>query len=253
MDSSFSDPSGQDSRLADQRLPNNAYLTSEFSAGIPDGLDTHGLQPEKDVSSRRTGFFIDAPQRARQGVARGRRWFLLACLIIGLLITVAPLLAGLVVQHLVYDASQTVWEIRRVASELWFLFAVPGLLLALCALVGMARKVPVAVFNLKDQKIRLGEKRFHSVPLVSGWQQQGNEVITLDEVEALQLIHYQARHLSHGEQPVDQFELNLVLHDGSRRLVAKQPGYASLVDDAKQMSLFLDVPFWDQSGQNFLY
>lgn len=253
MDSSFPETSDKDSRGTDQRLPDNAYQLSDGALGRPPVSVTHGLQPEHDVASRRTKFLLDAPQRARQGITRRRRWLLLLCLLGGLLIMVAPFLAGLLVQHLFYDASQTVWELRRVASELWMLFAAPGLLLALCGLAGMARKIPVALFNLENQTVRLSEKRFQTLPLIARWHRSSDEIIKVDELDAVQIIQYNALHLQHGEQPVDQFELNLVLHDGSRRLVAKQPGYASLVEDATQMSLFLDVPFLDHSEQSLLY
>lgn len=253
MDSSFPRPTGKGSRNADQSVPNNAHTTTGVGPASSVSYDTHGLLPEKDVANRRTRFLIDAPQYARQGVAGGLRWLLLACLIAGLLIIVAPLLAGFLVQHLFYDASQTVWEIRRVASELWVLFAIPGLLLALCGVAGFARKIPTAVFNLEDQTVRLSDKRFQTLPFMSRWHRRGDEVLAVDKLDAVQIIHYKALHLRQGEKPVDQFELNLVLHDGSRRLVAKQPGFASLVDDARQMSLFLDIPFLDHSEQNLLY
>lgn len=253
MDSSFPEPNNRDSQDNGQRLPNNAYELTAGATARPPVSDTHGLQPQHDVASRRTRFLVDAPQRARQGATRGRRWFLLFCVLAGILIMIAPFLAGLLVQHLFYEASQTVWELRRVASELWMLFAVPGLLLALCGLAGLARKIPVVLFNLNDQTIRLSEKRFQTLPLIARWHRPGDEIVQVDELEALQIIQYKALHLKQGEQAVDQFELNLVLHDSSRRLVAKQPGYASLVEDATQMSLFLDVPFLDQSGQNMLY
>ncbi len=252
MDSPSHQPTGSDSRSNDRRLPNNAHPYSADDPAGPAGYDTHGLQVDKDVASRRTRFLLDAPQHARQGVAGGRRWILLFCVLGGLLISAAPFLAGLLVQHLFYDASQTVWELRRVANELWFLFAIPGLLLALCGLAGLARKIPVAVFNLEDQTIRLSEKRFHTLPLIARWQRESDEVIPLEELKAVQIIHYKAMQLQHEKQAVDQFELNLVLYDGSRRLVAKQPGYTSLYEDATQMSLFLDVPFTDQSGQRLL-
>ena len=209
-----------------------------------------GLLEEKDVASRRTGFVIDKPQRARQGVTRARQWFLSGCVVFGLLVMAAPYLAGNLVNYLFSDASLTVWQLRRVASELWFLFAVPGLLLALCGIVGLARKIPAATFNLDNQTINLTERRFEALPLRSGAR---GEVIGMDELDYVQIVHYKARLLRNRDDPVDQFELNLVLYDGSRRLIAKQPGYASLVDDASKLSVFLDVPFRDESGQSMLY
>lgn len=181
-----------------------------------------GLLEHKDVASRRTRLFIDSAAQARQDITQSRKILFIACLSSGLLIVAAPFLATIVADYIFYNDSQIVWAVRRVSHELWVVFALPGLLLVACSIMLMAKKIPIARFNLTNQTIHLKEQRFQAI---AGWSRKpAAEVIPLAELEGLEIISYKAKQLQYRNKAVDQFELTLLLNNGERRLIAKQPG-----------------------------
>ncbi len=231
--------------------PNNAGLrkskeqpdNKDYPAGR---LNPTGLMEDKDVASKRTALVIDTTERARLDIKNSRKILFMACMLTGLLIMTGPWLASNLAEYFFYNDSQILWALRRVASELWIVFALPGLLLVLCSIMGFAKKIPVAAFNLANQTIRLKQQRFHTL---IGWNGRfSGEVIQLQDVAGLQIVSYKAKQLQYRDQPADQFELNLLLDNGERRLLAKQPGYESLFLDATRLAEFLMIDMKDHSN-----
>ena len=72
----------------------------------------------------------------------------------------------------------------------------------------------------------------------------------LDDVHALQLLRkYVRRNNSSSSSSSSRrgyyvYELNLVLKDGTRRFVVSHGSGNSLMNDAKKLSEFLNVPVW---------
>ena len=206
-----------------------------------------GLMVHKDVASRRTALVIETAERARQDITRSRKILFISCLLMGLLLIFGPYLASILAEYFFYDQGQIIWALRRVAHELWIVFAVPGLLLVACSIMGLAKKIPVVLFDMNSRTIQFKDQRFQALPGRS--RPSSGEVIQLADVQELQIVSYKAKQLQYRNKPVDQFELNVLLHDGERRLVAKQPGYDSLLLDATRLARFLGVAVTDHSAQ----
>lgn len=67
--------------------------------------------------------------------------------------------------------------------------------------------------------------------------------VRLDDIVGLQLI---SEHISGSESSYHSYELNLVLHDGSRRNVVDHGKADRLAEDAQKLAFFLGVPVWDR-------
>ena len=64
----------------------------------------------------------------------------------------------------------------------------------------------------------------------------------LGEIHALQLV---SEYWEGDKSSFYSYELNLVLHDGSRTNVVDHGDLAQLRQDAKTLSEFLGIPLWD--------
>ncbi len=74
---------------------------------------------------------------------------------------------------------------------------------------------------------------------------------SLEEVYAIQLISELVRKSSSsgsGRRSYRSYEINLVLKDGSRVNVVDHGKRWRIVDDAKRLGLFLEVPVWDATA-----
>ncbi len=69
--------------------------------------------------------------------------------------------------------------------------------------------------------------------------------VALAEVHAVQVL---AKYSSGRHGRSYGYELNLVLHDGSRVNVVDEGDAECVRDDAESLSIFLDVPVWDPRG-----
>ncbi len=69
-----------------------------------------------------------------------------------------------------------------------------------------------------------------------------NSVILLQDIIALQII---GEHVSNRNGTYGSFELNLVLNDTSRINIIDHKVLKSIINDAYEISQFLDIPIWN--------
>ncbi|WP_250656959.1 hypothetical protein [Alkalimarinus coralli] len=73
------------------------------------------------------------------------------------------------------------------------------------------------------------------------------DAVRLADIQALQLLSERCTSSGNGSRrSYYSYELNLILNDGKRINVMDHGNKAALVEDAKVISIFLDVPVWDR-------
>ena len=70
--------------------------------------------------------------------------------------------------------------------------------------------------------------------------------INLNDIYAIQLIPKIIYRRKRRGGKIKLFELNLVLNNHSRLNIESHPNYSSIRQQAQEISMFLDIPFWDK-------
>lgn len=203
--------------------------------------------PDNDVAGRRTRLKIIDKHTARQSVAPVYKSVLVIWLLVGTTLALFPFL----VQKLVFEVPPVeIVALRRLIDEIGFLLAIPGALIAFYAIVVAARKIPLARFDKSAEIAALKHSRF--LGYLDWILKPSEEAIATSQIAGLQLISYRSKNYrtdsSNNTRITTQYELNIVLSDGKRYLLAKQHTHKSLQQDAIRLAKFLHVPVWDRCG-----
>lgn len=141
-----------------------------------------------------------------------------------LLIGVAVLIAML--WHIILGES---WRLLFIGLFIGFPFTAIGFYL-------MRWLTQPRVFDLISRDFYIGYKKPED-------NSQG-AVTDLNRVKALQLITEKIRS---SKSRYNSYELNLILHDGSRVAVVDHGNYEQMLMDAEQLAQSLHVPLWDNT------
>jgi len=216
-----------------------------------------GLDPDNDVTRRRTRFKVCNKNLAKQSVIGKRIVSLVILFLTGAALIAFPFAA----QAIVYEVPPpNIVAMQKVARELSLLFIIPGTLMVISGLFMLASKIPMATINKTDGMIRIRHSRF--LGLLDIVIKPKVEELAISEVGGVQLISYRSKNKygggnRGGGSSITQFELNLVCSNGQRRLLIKQPrsvsflgkiSHQTLLNDAIALAKFLKIPVWDRCG-----
>jgi len=204
------------------------------------------LAAEADVHGRRTRIVVHNNVRAEQKVLLLRICFIAFLLIIACALLLAPLTTRL----LVYEVTPPHIEaIRHHAYMAWPLLVFWGLIALVFTLSSASVRIRTAEFDKLQRVIKLSSSRFFG--LLNKFVKPFEETVRGADVAGLQLISYRSKTLRRNKRLVTQYELNMVLHNGSRHHLTKHSGHASVQKDAIRLARFLNVPVWDRSGNYY--
>lgn len=175
-----------------------------------------------------------------------RRFFTAFFLMAGL----ALLLTYPVTHSLVYEVVPPHIEaLQHITYMTWPLLVFWGCVVLIFGVFLLSSVIRVAKVDKQNDKLLLKQQRFFG--LFDKFVKPDTDSLTISEVAGLQIISYRARNTRRNKRLLDQYELNLVLNDGKRKMLCKQSTHKTIMQDALQLARFLNLPIWDRSGYYF--
>lgn len=168
--------------------------------------------------------------------------------VFALVLTGLALLLTYPVTHLiVYEVVPPhVQSVRHLTYMTWPLLVFWGAIILVFGVWMFSTTISVAKIDKSKNDVSLHKQRFFG--LLNKIVRPDTESLTISEVAGLQIISYRARNTRRNKRLLDQYELNLVLNDGTRKMLSKQSGHKTIQQDAIQLARFLKLPIWDRSG-----
>lgn len=198
----------------------NRELQESLSDSVASLIDWEPLVPG-GANYRTAELVTVSPQRVEYRPTFNEKLFLILCLVVGV---------GCV-------AGGAFMQIQSDNLSIPGLFLIPfGIFLFVAGIVQLRSASASCVFDLDTGLFCRGKLAA---------QDQGDRCISLQQVYAIQLLREKIRN---PQSKYSTYELNLVLHDASRRNVVDHGDIERLRREADFLSKFLGVPLWDATA-----
>lgn len=202
-----------------------------------------GLDPKNDIRGRLT----KAKKLSESTLIFTTPWLRRIAACVFLTTGLALLLTYPVTHAFVYEVVPPHIEaLRHTTYMTWPLLVFWGCVILIFGICLCSTAIRVAKIDKQNDKVLLYKQRFYG--LFNKLFKPEIASLPISEVAGLQIISYRARNARKNKRLLDQYELNLVLNDGKRKMLSKQSSHKTIQQDALQVARFLKLPIWDRSG-----
>lgn len=224
-----------------QNSPNRAW--PKHSHPVARAVSWEPVEKDHIVSGKKTRWVMKSSDLAMQKISRSSIVFICILLVMGVLLASIPVILGM----LVYEVTPpNIVALKKLVADLAVNFYCLSGLFVIASIYLLLRPIRLVTINKSSDIAYIRVSRCFGA--LDKLLKPELVVFKPKAAAGLQLVrHVEAAHHDH-DMSKEQFELIMVLSDGTRFLLSKSSRYSALLKEAIKLAKFLGVDVWDRSS-----